>query len=441
MNLQQQLFKSVPNSPLVLFRIIWGALMFAEGVGVMLTGWLDEVYVQPEFLFTFIGFDFLQVFIGKWMYGYFGVMSVLAGFVCVGYRYRISSILYALLWTASYLSHKSHYNNHHYLILLISWVMIFVPAEKDMSFDAKRVGRSSEMPNWVMIVFIAQLLFVYSYGSIAKMYSDWFSGKALEAIFSYRIEHPLLKQLIAVKGAHYFFSYSGIIFDLIVIPFLIWKRTRFMMFIASLFFHLINAVVFKIGVFPFLALGLDIFFLNALFIDKYVFRKKEHIQIKTVYPVNKPMMYLVIVYLIVQMALPLRHWLIPGDVLCTEEGHRMAWRMMLRVKSGSLTYILKNSEGRIIKNINPWDHFTRFQIGGVRTKPDMVWAGAQYLHKKYTEELGIDSLQIYAKGFVNINKNREKYELIDSEVDLSRVKWNTFSHNDWIICSCQNCEQ
>ncbi|WP_316930169.1 HTTM domain-containing protein [Leeuwenhoekiella sp. MAR_2009_132] len=35
-----------------------------------------------------------------------------------------------------------------------------------------------------------------------------------------------------------------------------------------------------------------------------------------------------------QLELPLRHWIIKDDVLWTEEGHRLSWRMMLRSKGG-----------------------------------------------------------------------------------------------------------
>jgi len=41
------------------------------------------------------------------------------------------------------------------------------------------------------------------------------------------------------------------------------------------------------------------------------------------------------VYIISQIVLPSRHWLIEDHVLWSEEGHRLSWRMMLRTKSGS----------------------------------------------------------------------------------------------------------
>src|SRR5690554_7360920 len=43
-------------------------------------------------------------------------------------------------------------------------------------------------------------------------------------------------------------------------------------------------------------------------------------------------------YLILQVLLPLRHWAIKGDVLWTEEGHRLSWRMMLRARGGEAEF-------------------------------------------------------------------------------------------------------
>ena len=52
---------------------------------------------------------------------------------------------------------------------------------------------------------------------------------------------------------------------------------------------------------------------------------------------NNILIGILLVYFIFQIGLPIRHWMIQDDVLWTEEGHRMSWRMMLRSKSGTLT--------------------------------------------------------------------------------------------------------
>lgn len=45
---------------------------------------------------------------------------------------------------------------------------------------------------------------------------------------------------------------------------------------------------------------------------------------------------LLAVFVAIQIGMPLRHHLDPGDVAWTEEGHRYSWRMKLRSKSGNV---------------------------------------------------------------------------------------------------------
>ena len=49
---------------------------------------------------------------------------------------------------------------------------------------------------------------------------------------------------------------------------------------------------------------------------------------------------LLLIHFVVQLALPLRHHFIQGDVLWTEEGHRLSWRMMLRTRQGSIQFFI-----------------------------------------------------------------------------------------------------
>ena len=55
----QRQFEEVDNAPLVLFRMFFGFLLFAESFGAILTGWVRRTLVEPEFTFTIIGFEWL----------------------------------------------------------------------------------------------------------------------------------------------------------------------------------------------------------------------------------------------------------------------------------------------------------------------------------------------------------------------------------------------
>src|SRR5436190_7133025 len=51
-------------------------------------------------------------------------------------------------------------------------------------------------------------------------------------------------------------SYFSLIFDLLVVPFLLNRKTRLPAFIIAIVFHLINAKIFEIGIFPWLMIAL-----------------------------------------------------------------------------------------------------------------------------------------------------------------------------------------
>ncbi len=66
------------------------------------------------------------------MYYHFLGLGVLAFFMLAGFLYRISAILFFLAFTYVFLLSESRYLNHFYLVVLISFIMIFVPAHRSL---------------------------------------------------------------------------------------------------------------------------------------------------------------------------------------------------------------------------------------------------------------------------------------------------------------------
>lgn len=107
-------------------------------------------------------------------------------------------------------------------------------------------------------------------------------------------------------------------------------------------FHIFNSITLQIGIFPFFALTFALFFyepetIRRLFLEKSQKLEDENLS-QNLYG-KRIVYFLMIPYLIIQIALPLRHHFIEGDVLWTEEGHRLSWRMMLRERNGYITIL------------------------------------------------------------------------------------------------------
>jgi vitamin K-dependent gamma-carboxylase len=430
--MKQLLFKHIDNAPLIIFRIFFGFLIACESFGAILTGWVKNVLIEPQFTFSFIGLDWLQPLPGFGMYAYFVCMGLLGIAIMLGFRYKFAIIFYTVLWAGVYFMQKTSYNNHYYLLLIISFYMIFFPANQYASLDVKqqRVQKQNTMPNWVRLLVITQVAIVYFYATIAKFYPDWLNGTFTKLMLEGTTSIDFLKQLFAQKLFYLFLAYAGILFDLLIIPFLLFKKTRTIALIASLIFHLFNAVFLQIGIFPFFALTFSLFFYPTEKIRTLFLKKKP--KFEPVATLNffskKAFLYLLLPFLAVQLLLPLRHHFIKGDVLWTEEGHRLSWRMMLRSRDGFINFMIKNNDTGEISTYDYHKNLTSKQARALPTKPDFIWQYCQKIKEEYRGK----NISIFIDCKNNINNGAFK-TLIDPKQDFVKAKWNYFWHNEWIL--------
>lgn len=427
------LFKAIDNSPLVVFRIFFGFLVACESFGAIFTGWVKRILIDPQVTFSFIGFEWLKPLPGFGMYFYFIAMGVFGLAIMLGYRYRIAIISYTILWAGVYFMQKTAYNNHYYLLLLISFLMIFLPANRHTSLDVnqKRIQEEKTMPYWINLLFIIQVAIVYFYASIAKLYPDWLDGTFTRNLLANSTEISALKKLFLQKWFYLFIAYMGIIFDLLIVPLLLFKKTRMLALLASLTFHLFNAIFLEIGIFPFFALTFALFFYEPETIRSVFLRRKTSIETDnghSNYYGKKIVYFLIIPYLIIQLLLPLRHHFIEGDVLWTEEGHRLSWRMMLRERNGFIHIRIKDLKTGEESLYDYRKNLTDKQIQNLATKPDFIWQYCQYIKKEFKgKEIAIF---IDCKNSIN----RKEYKtLIDPKFDMAKAKWDYFRHNEWLL--------
>ncbi|MEM6260920.1 MAG: HTTM domain-containing protein [Bacteroidota bacterium] len=435
--LHNWLFRPIDNSPLIAWRILYGLVLFGEFFGALVTGWVTETLVEPVFTFNFIGFEFLQVLVGPGMYAYYGVMAILALFVAVGYRYKWSMGILSVMWLAVYLMQKSHYNNHYYLMVLLNFSCLLMPLHHYASVDVRRNPALKQLtcPNWCRWFYIITLGVVYTYASIAKMYPDWFNAIPLTIWFKAKADMPILGPLLQEEAFVYLISYGGVFFDLLVVPMLLWRPTRWIAVGLSATFHLFNSVVFGIGTFPYTMLSMLVFFFPPASIRKLFFRKKPLPDLKVSVPAWNPLQKLVVaslgMFFLVQILLPLRHHLYPGNVHWTEEGHRLAWHMMLRAKGGSATVRVEDTSTGKSWRVRTSDFLTRNQARKFVTRPEMAWQFAQHLETHYRQQ-GIEDVAVYVNARVRLN-GRKPMPLIDPEVDLTSVEWDPIRPSSWIL--------
>jgi len=432
--MEKFLFRHIDNTPLIIFRVIFGLLLFLESVGAIFTGWVTKTLIEPTFTFNFIGFDFLQPLPENGMYYYYLIMGLFGFCVMIGYRYRIAMISFFVMWSCTYLMQKSSYNNHYYLTALLSFLMIFQPANNYLSFDVKRNPslKAISVPFWTSLLLMLQIGLVYFYGGIAKIYPDWLHSIPAKIFLTPKTNYPLVGELFSTNWFPYILSYGGLFFDLFIIPLLLFKRTRMFGFYISLFFHLFNAIIFQVGIFPFLSLAFALFFFESKTIHHIFLKKKPFYDKNEIKKSNSKniIISLIGIYFAIQLLLPLRHWIIKEPVLWTEEGHRLSWRMMLRSKSGYQRFTVVDKKTNEKKIINLNNYLSKKQQRVIVTKPDMIWQLSQKIKKEYATK-GKD-VSIYVKGKVSVN-GKAYQPLINDTIDIAATKWQHFKHNEWLL--------
>ncbi|WP_194851912.1 HTTM domain-containing protein [Nonlabens antarcticus] len=432
-SLDRWLFKQVDNSALVLFRVIFGLLLAVEAFGSMATGMVRRQFIDPEFTFTFIGFEFLEPLPGNGMYVLYSIMGIAGLLVMVGFKYRMAITFYAITWTYIYLLQKSSYNNHCYLLMLLNYIMIFLPAHKSASVDARLYPkiRMEHMSRWIYIFIIALIWIVYAYASVAKFYPDWLDGSFPRYLMSIRAKNW---NILQEPWTHEAIKYFGLFFDILIVPFLLWKRTRWLAVMASVFFHLFNSIVFKIGIFPYMALSFLIFFFSVTKIHQWFLWKKQfYDKGEIIIPKSRNLIITCSsVFLLVMLLLPLRHWTIKDDVFWTEEGHRMSWRMMLRSRTGKAQFFIEDKATGVRSRVKLSNYLSPRQKNSVQSKPDFMWQFAQRLKKDYAAQ-NMD-IAVYVDAKVGIN-GRQPSQFTDPDIDLAATEWSHWNHAVWILPS------
>jgi vitamin K-dependent gamma-carboxylase-like protein len=431
------LFEPVDISFLVFFRIVFGGIMLWETYRYFTHGWITRYFVEPAVNFPYYGFSWVKPWPGSGMYVHFFVLGLAAAFVMVGFLYRIAAPVLFLTFTYSFLLDQTRFMNHFYLVCLISFLMCFLPAERAFSVDSlrRRKIRSDVAPAWTLWLLRVQVGIPYFFGGIAKLNSDWIQGgEPMRIWLSPLAKIPAFGHIFAADWVVFSFVIGGLLLDLMVVPLLLWRRTRLFAFVAAVSFNLINSLLFDIGIFPWLMLGaLLIYFppdVPRRFARAFMSsgeessdnepspRRGERSSCPTLSTSQKLVMGLLAAYLAVQVILPLRHYLYPGNVSWTEEGHNFAWHMKLRTKTGEAVFTVTHPQSGQTWTIKPDDYLKSHQVMKMITKPDLILHFAHYLAELKRRE-GYENVEVRARAMVSLN-GREPQLLIDPNVDLTK---------------------
>lgn len=443
-----RLNEQVSNAPLVIFRIIFGALMLFGALRVLSKGWVETLYIQPDFHFTYLGFDWVHPLPGNWMYLPFILMIFGSLGMILGLFYRASASLFFLCFTYVELIDKTYYLNHYYFVSLVAFWMIFLPANRRFSLDVLRnpalSTRTTRKATIAIIQF--QLGIVYFFAGIAKLESDWlWNAQPLHIWLQGHRDLPVVGSFFAQKWTAFAFSWFGCIYDLTIPFFLLQGKTRPFAYVFVVGFHLITWWLFPIGVFPWVMIFSTLIFFSGAFHEKilgWMERKlprwsqdpREN-SIQRTHPIFQ---CLIGMYLVAQLLLPFRYILYPTSVFWTEEGFRFSWRVMLMHKEGTAVFYVKDRKTGGEIEINNQQFLTDAQIDQMATQPDFILQFAHHLRAIYSDttlvygqhQVRLTNPAVHASVFVSLN-GRESRKFVDKKHDLTQIEYS-LAPRTWI---------
>lgn len=428
-----RLFAPVDIAALVYLRILFGAILLADVIVFFKNGWIEMEYIRPRFHFSYYGFGWLHPLPPAGMYALFAILGIAAFCILIGFAYRVSATVFFLGFTYVFLLEQALYLNHYYFVSLVSLLMIFVPANRKFSVDAllRPEIACEAAPAWSLWILRAQMGFVYFYGGIAKINSDWLQGWPLRLWLPNDLRNfPILSVFRNEVWLALLFSYSGLFLDLCAVPLLLWRKSRPWMFAALALFHLTNLNLFDIGIFPWFATAMTALYFEpdwprrvlAWIVRGLGGRPAPAPAVPATIPVRyrSATVAALAAYLAIQVLVPLRHWLYPGNVAWTEQGHMFSWRMKLHDKQGSMAFLLTDPETGESREANIPHYLARWQYTEMAWRPDMILQFAHYLADQETKP-GHRRVEVRAEINLSLNGRREQ-PMIDPSVDLASVE-------------------
>jgi len=425
----------VDIASLAAFRILFGTVMFLSIVRFLATGWIEPMYTEPRWFFSYPGFAWVVPWPAWGMYAHYVVLTALALAIALGAFHRVVTVLFVVGFAYTQLIDVTNYLNHHYLVVLLGVQLAALPANAAWSIDARRrpALRRATVPAWMVWLLRFQVGVVYVFAGLAKAKADWLlHGQPLNLWLTARTETPVIGALFAQPWFALAMAWAGFVFDTTIVIWLSWRRTRLVALGAVIAFHGLTGYLFNIGMFPFIMTSSALIFFSPSWPRRvlrwFVARVPPPGPGTTSAPPSRGVVAIIALHVAVQLALPLRHLAYAGDVLWNEDGMRFAWHVLIREKHGTVTFVAAFADGKRLE-VPAHNYLTARQDREMSGQPDLILQLARAIARDL-EARGYRGFELHAVTAVSLN-GRAPVAMIDPAVDLLGVR--DLGERTWVL--------
>ena len=429
----------VPAYALGLFRIWFGILMAWEMLYFIRIDFVEIFISMPMVQMSYTGLSWLKPLPDVMMWGLIYLLLATTILIILGKWFRWAMLFFAIGFTYIFLLDQAYYNNHLYLLSILSFWMATMPLDAALAVGKKE---ASTAPAASYAILRFHIVMVYFFGGIAKLNPDWLLRQ--QPVQELMVSTPFLSNLLGEDLAVYFLTYGGVVFDLVIGFFLLYKPLRSLGFAGAILFNGLNAIVFDdINIFPFFMLGTLVLFLEPETVAawfKNTSPKKDKKASKAtptatkLWGKDKLLQQVFIAYVVFQCVWPFRHLVIPGEVEWTGQGQLFSWRMKIQHRSiKQMEFMVMDYRSR---QLIPVDldayHINYDQRNAMARNPQLIMTMVDFLANRAKSKQGHEEIGVQAKISVAFN-GRSPQWITDPEKDLTKEEYHAWGRNDWIL--------
>ncbi|HKO51157.1 MAG TPA: HTTM domain-containing protein [Polyangiaceae bacterium] len=436
----------VDSAWLAAFRVLFGLTLLTSTLRFLAYGWIDQLFVAPRFHFKYWGFSWVKVPPSAELHALFWLLAVLCALVSLGLLFRAAAFGLFVGFTYLQLLDVTTYLNHYYLASLLALLLACSPAGRTWSLDAcfrPRIAQSTVATAWLYL-FRFQVAVVYTFAGLAKAHIDWLvHAEPLRIWLLSRADTPVIGPILARDWAAPVMSWAGFLFDTSIPWLLMVPRLRPFAYLLVIGFHTITGFLFPIGMFPVIMVLSALLFFSPSWPRKLWARLPASVRARFAIANARPALAplpsarryrlwfaLGAAYCLFQLAFPLRFLAYGGSVRWHEQGMRFSWRVMVREKNGSITFVVRAPRAGRTFYVPPHQYLTRLQEREMSSQPDLILQLAHRIRDDYAAK-GLGPVEVRADTWVSLN-GRPIHRLIDPNVDLARIE-DGFGKAHWIM--------
>jgi vitamin K-dependent gamma-carboxylase len=414
------------------YRILFGLLCAYSAARFLHKGWVESLYLDPDYHLTYAWFTWVRPLPAPLMYAAVVAMIPLGLAIAAGYRTRLAAAVYVVLFVYCELIDAALYLNHYWYVTLALTLVAVLPLSRTWSLDVRagRLRASPWVPAAVVWVLRAQLAVVYVMAGLGKLNGDWLGrGEPMGTWMAARTDLPLVGPLLDDAWVGPVTSWAGAAFDLTIVGWLLWRRSRPFAYIAVIVFHVLTWRLFAIGVFPWVMIAGTLVFFSPDWPIALANRVRGRAApVATVAASERApgdrrrgrwVVAGLAAWALVELAIPLRHLAYAGDVRWTEEGYYGSFRVMLTEKTGSLDFRVTDPATGETWAVEPGAVLTSWQANQAVARADLTLAAAHNVAEHFARR-GIEPVEVRADSFVSFN-GRPRQRMIDPDVDLAAL--------------------